>query len=694
MDEVDPQRRPAVRLAVQEFIAQVAHPRSRAILTARPSAQAEAQPAGSRRGDVLPLDDKHRNTLIGNLYGYYEPQNVRQRSADLIQRLDASSPGVQRLAETPLLTTILTIIHRPGYELPYQRAEVYERAVETLLNETHHQEGGAVQADEAHKQDVALQRSRLGLIAFHLHQIGRGEQGLPENDLIEALLDGFPGGVEDVPARREQIRAFLYRVSQRGGLLDERDCAFAFRTHRSFQEFLAGWHLARQYAPYNLPRQGQFIQERLLDLTWEEPVRLAAGYLAIGGEAEVNQFVAMVAGLGETPAQRDHAAALAGLCLVDLPTHRVERALRERLAPAMLEVFRRNPPSLPLPLRDDLGRALGELRDPAEPARSFDPRLHPGGMPEMVDIPAGPFEMGTSREDAQWLKENQNTETWDAEKPAHAVVITQAYRIGRYPVTNREYRAFIEADGYNPDRPWWSAAGRTWRTGEWQSDFSVYGEKYAEQIKKWVQGRARRDQPAFWDDRRWNGDNLPVVGVCWFEAEAYANWLTRLVGPAQGRPKGWAFRLPSEAEWEKAARYAPPGAAADGQKRFWPWGDAWDETRCNSVEGEGALNRTSPVGLYPHGASPLGCLDLVGNVWEWCLDGWAADVYAQRAARRAETGQPPADPCQPFQAARGLRGGSWGNDRSLARCADRFGYVPDDFNYNLGFRLLLSPKRF
>ena len=183
----------------------------------------------------------------------------------------------------------------------------------------------------------------------------------------------------------------------------------------------------------------------------------------------------------------------------------------------------------------------------------------PSEQNEIVKIPAGYFEQG-----------NDSIDALDNEQPVHQVYL-DAYSIDRYPVTCGQYRLFIEAGGYqNPHC--WSADG-------W----------------KWLQSQQIK-QPLYWSDNtKW--DNHPVCGVSWYEAEAY----TRFVGK----------RLPTEAEWEKAASWD-----IDRCDRLpYPWGEATPDTqKCNH---NNAIGQTTPVNAYPNGQSASGCYDMLGNVWEW-----------------------------------------------------------------------------
>jgi iron(II)-dependent oxidoreductase len=199
----------------------------------------------------------------------------------------------------------------------------------------------------------------------------------------------------------------------------------------------------------------------------------------------------------------------------------------------------------------------------------------PAGRPLRHDgvlIPAGPFQLGVDADTEPWSLDN--------ERPSHRVELP-AFRIGRIPVTNAEWQAFIDAGGYGQSR-WWSARG-------WQHRIE-----------------AELEAPLFWSadgSRRRFGHvediaaDEPVQHVGYFEAQAYAAWA--------------GARLPTEQEWEKACAWDP----AAGRRRRWPWGEsAADGSRANL---EGASLRPAAVGAYPEGASAYGVEQLIGDVWEW-----------------------------------------------------------------------------
>jgi formylglycine-generating enzyme required for sulfatase activity len=261
----------------------------------------------------------------------------------------------------------------------------------------------------------------------------------------------------------------------------------------------------------------------------------------------------------------------------------------------------------------------------------------------MVHIPAGTFLMGTSDRQVDWLAErDQLARKWrekgafSREQPQHPVVLG-SYTISKYPVTVGSYREFAKAGGYRCRR-YWTEAGWAWRE-------SV--------------GRLR---PDFWDDETWAGDaGLPVVGVSWYEAMAYCCWLTEVTGTR--------YRLPTEAEWEKAAR------GTDG--RLYPWGDAFDSARCNTRAT--GLKRTEPVGKRsPGGESPCGCAEMAGNASEWTLSQYRPYPNDGSDGRNAEDGE----------AERVIRGGSWYKPVLRARVVSRGMNDPFFADNDVGFRIV------
>ncbi len=671
VDEVDLDDRALVRRAVEDLARDFkTNSRNRYLVTSRTMAYfGEAEVSGFRKCEVQNLTSEQRNTLIGSwCKAAYGGDEAILQAGDLVRRLDMSDERVRALAVTPLMVTIFSLVHYNQRELPKQRADLYEHAVRIILTETYHEGEDAAEL----KKDWESRCRQISWIAFKMHADNLEDP--PEDKLIDSIWGDWGAPAEEELAR-EKARAFIRKVADRGGLLEEENGRYGFFTHRTFREFLAGRYLAGKFTPSGQGFLKQHIEQRLEDDKWVEPIRLLAGFLAIGGDDDrPAEFVRLIDGLGSDPEQKAQAVTLAGLCIADLPARdapSLDRVNTEKnIAGKMLAIMESNPPVIDMRLRNQIGRALGEIGDPRFIiSLENDVKII---LPEMIFIPAAIFQMGTSKEDEKILKE-QETQSWDDEKPAHDVRLSE-YSIGKYPVTNAEFRCFWEQDGYNSTAPWWSEDGRKWRTGIWDSDLSwISDEDTRKNYKEWLAGRPveRRDRPFFWDDSKWNVSNLPVVGISWFEVEAYCNWLSRITARQ--------FRLPTEAQWEHAAR---------GTKGFlWAWGNEWDSEKANTDEAEKKIGGTSPVGMYPNGASSYGAQDMIGNVWEWCLDWYNENEYKERLGKEAQ---------DPYGAqsgnARVVRGGSWLNSRNFARCSYRFRLDPDYFNHSLGFRLVCSPS--
>ncbi len=263
------------------------------------------------------------------------------------------------------------------------------------------------------------------------------------------------------------------------------------------------------------------------------------------------------------------------------------------------------------------GQLAGLLGLPAAPEEAESPAAVSPSQPiepEMVLIPAGEFLMGSEPHEDAGARSD--------ELLRHAVYLPD-YSIARTPVTNAQYAVFVEAAGCKP--------------------------------------------PAHWKDKESPGgrEDHPVVWVTWYDAVAYCKWLAKATG-------GTPYRLPSEAEWEKAAR------GTDG--RIYPWGNEWTSGWCNTREsGRGG---TAPVGSQPRGASPYGVLDMAGNAWEWTGSQYKSYPYVPADGR--EDARASAD------VLRVMRGGSWFDLGSYARCAARRRGRPDGLWSSMGFRVCVS----
>jgi iron(II)-dependent oxidoreductase len=279
-----------------------------------------------------------------------------------------------------------------------------------------------------------------------------------------------------------------------------------------------------------------------------------------------------------------------------------------------------------------LRRGSAVLTDlPPDPAPSDAARL-----PSEALVPAGEFAMGTS--DDYWA--------YDNERPQHDVFVP-AFWIDTTPVTNRAYLSFVEAGGYNDER-WWTTTGWDWRCESGKRTPAFWHRDGGQ----WLRRRFGRVEPLPLDQ--------PVQHVCAHEADAYARWAGR--------------RLPSEAEWEKAASWDPVAR----RKRRYPWGDE-DPTPRRANLGQ-RHHQPAPTGSYPEGASAYGARQLVGDVWEW-TSSTLASYPGFRSFPYKEYSEVFFGPDY-----RVLRGGSWATDPAACRSTFRNWDYPIRRQIFAGFR--------
>lgn len=554
------------------------------------------------------------------------------------RRLQTALPvreDLRRMAQTPLL---LTMMARTNQEsgLPDGRAELYENLVQELLWEwetvhrTYDEKDNAAAPAAVNEGAGGEDRALADILRAARPDLSRSHL---EQALSQLAYAVHTGGDEPVEIERATLEFWLGKVlphkaddptataaaaglattivnfiGRRTGLLVEVDVEdgeesqrFTF-THRTFQEYLA----ARWMATGGLGVRQKKIQEKLDDVNWREAIFLALGCLVSSVNEAYDDALVIVERFLRTP-----------------PQH--ERELARHLL--VSEAFVRQFTPVKLALATDPGAGSAVVALVAERLREV--------MQKRTLAPAQRLEAGLLLDDLGVLPEGLDD---------FLPVPGADFRIGKYPVTNAQFRRFVRAGGYGENggrRPaWWSEAG-------------------------WKQ-RQQRDwtEPRYWDDRQFNRDTQPVVGVSWYEAEAYCKWLN-LTAEGQGyKPAEMTAKLPTREEWMLAARNGQTTAPSD--EVDYPWNRAFDATRANTKESN--LEQTAPVDMYMDGATPAGVFDMAGNVWEW-----TADAHEK------------------YRDAFWLKGGSWREDAEWARAsAADFGAV-GYWNVDLGFRLVCVP---
>ncbi|MEI8131898.1 MAG: SUMF1/EgtB/PvdO family nonheme iron enzyme [Leptolinea sp.] len=580
---------------------------------------------------------------------------------------------LKNLSPIPLLLTIMALVNTVYGALPGTKALLYKRCVDILLWEWEQKRfsevGHLPRLSELLQQAGRVQSDLLVCLAKLAYQAHTSWRDKNRESLAEISVKDLQWTLCELHPQKSLTwtEEMLDCIRERAGLLlDQGEDTFTF-PHRSFQEYLAGVHLARQR---------NFVSESLKLLEqgdyWRETVLYAVGCL-VNNNQQYEPPAYLVEKLcperGEDTERAWQNIWMAGRVVLEMGANRLQdeadgKNLLERLRSRLAELLEQA--ALTSVERAAAGDVLSVLGDPRFDAACFHLPLTYRAKAEpffgLLEIPSGKFTMGSREGDKG---------AYDSEygNPGQ-LIMPYRYWMGRYPVSVVQYSRFIKCGGYDNDA-WWSEIAWSWRNGNWDSQ--VEDEK----LKNFLARRPTelRYQPIGWQEQQVYA-NHPVVGVSWFEARAYCQWLDSRLRQKLAEsnrpplPDDYEIRLPTEAEWEKAARHA--------DDRRYPWGDAdCDNTRANYADSQ--IDSASSVGMFPHGATPDGLTDLSGNVWEWTLTpyaGYPYKPYGQGDA--AETVR------------RTVRGGSWLNDSWDVRCASRLRLVPVNVNSDIGFRYVLS----
>lgn len=639
LDEVPEKGQQRRRLleAVDAFTAELGE-RAHILLTSRPHAFSDDERRSKLGGfqvlDLSPLSADQIDQFVETWFRAALPvlgwdhTTFHSRLHALQSVLHARTDLVE-LASRPLLLTLIISLQTTTYtKLPGDRADLFEEVVKLLLTrwqrilvEKFESSTPLLLPQLVNALHTNPDRIRAGLenLAFRLHKRQQAEQEReePSSDMQTEEAQGLFSTFVPENINPKEVLAFF---EERAGLLIRQSNGHYAFPHRSFQEYLAACHLVDRGT---VPRK-ELVDHVQEDLHWWRDVfLLALGKIRRGSMANALEILMTLVPepwTEETAVSEWQwwATVLGGQGLLELRV--TERApdspLTKLVMGRMIDWLARlvDLGMLSPQERSEAGDILGQLGDPRSGVD-----LDDEGLPEInwVVIPGGDFSIGRGV--------NQRSLRMDT------------FHIARYPVTVAQYAAFIAAKGYEQKRLW-TSRGWQWRKAMYR--FSPSG---------W------REQESF--------RNRPVVGVSWYEAMAFCEWLRGI--------RNQNIRLPTGEEWEYAAR---------GQsERPYPWSDSeqWDTEHSNS-ENSGIRHPTT-VGMYVIGATPEGVYDLGGNAWEWCRnlyrevrsmsDDWLDDPQA--------TGR------------RSARGGSWWSSWETNRCEYRRKFEPASSDPDMGFRLVL-----
>jgi hypothetical protein len=561
---------------------------NRILITSRPYG---LQPEEVKRLDLpeaplTALDDPLQKLLVDRWFHILRDDPVAATATAKAMWTQVSDRSeLADLRPNALLLTAMCVVFEQGHKLPEDKHLLYERIVDNVLHNRY----------EHDSQERRMALAHLCAIAYGMHT-GKGlcedfDQPRPELGLDEVgrLLRDFKQHSRYSEAEVKDVETTCAELLSRSGLLLERPNRRAGFFHLSFQDFLA----ARRLVDIDGQRLFDIFRHRCATKQW----RNALGFVFSKKlhDAET-QAVGLLEQLLEAMTDDDFGLAVAAAECADSIRGKgigLRPDLAGKLRDICLAAIERESDVKDRAL---LGLALGKLGDP---------RIHSArDRAAYFTIDARPYVFG------------KNNEPFQIDKPLLML---------KFPVTNSQFQEFIDDRGYERPDEFWSDKGRRWLA--------------AEKVR----------EPEYLKSSRFNAPNQPVVGVSFWEAEAFAKW-------AGGR-------LPTEHEWEAAAR-GPDGLV-------YPWGNEedWQDGICNTWES--GLGVTSAVGLFPRSRSkPFQLEDMAGNVWQWC-----SDVYDPSATDWTRE-------------VRVLRGGSWYTNLDSARAAIRVRFHPEVRGNDVGFRVV------
>lgn len=629
---------------------------SRIVFTSRDYAYRDWELEGFTSVKMAPLNLNQMNKLANKLYGKkgLGGEDAQNKADRLINSLN-SVPAT--LKDYPLFLTLMATLFLRGEKegLPTKKGELYYQSIMLLLDRW--TQPGLTEPSLADQLGCGVDKlyERLEVVAYKTHIESVTESDSPSNISRALLLDELfeIGGQEDIA-----IAKLLSFVSEQAGVLISPEARVFQFAHRGFQEYLAASYIYRLIQEEYLKPGAEddyLIVRSLIEARpqlWREPCLLLGEVIVQRDRKDrIWELIFSLLNDDRLPSQIPNDSArwwsvwLACRLSLDHEIFNIKTQkyiyTYEKLKEWTRELLNRGE-ALPTYERVEVATLLGFIKD-ERPGVGIKEKI-----PDIMwcSIPSGEFVIGTTPEQISFIQQQQWAKDWTftRETPSHIVELP-TYEISRFPITQAQFQSFVddEEDGYF-QRKWWTKAGLEW-------------------IKEG--GRPFPSDPN-------SPPNLPCTNVSWYEAVAYCNWLSEKL-----RCK---ISLPSEAQWEKAAK------GING--RIFPWGKEFNKNFCNSSLS--GLGKTVPVGCYKLADNPWGLdgpQDMSGNIWEWCTSIYEIidekifyyPYYSDDSRENMEVGN---------NCYRICRGGSFLNPPFLLRTAYRGRDRPHHRAKRVGFRVV------
>jgi formylglycine-generating enzyme required for sulfatase activity len=592
-------------------------------------------------------------------------KKAEQRSQTIIEFLKKEdNTALRELAAVPMLLQIMAIIWKDRQFLPKTRLSLYDTALNYLLEYRDRQKDiePLLPADEA--------RRVLAPTALWMQEDLQRDEAPKEavHQTMQPVLDMLEG--------QPRALAFCENLRDRAGLIADYDKQHYIFRHKSFREFLSALQLEKDALR---EKRIDTLVEYFNEDWWEESLRFFISKSddkmfdrfmhcffrsGVSRHLDANKQTLLQNLVKEAPLKKIDALvnALNNKDLNDNQGRYVMDCLKTIGTPEALKAIK-------VFIEKSRGNEanLDHARDIAADLSAQHARKEEKAV-EKAQFVTGQESFRNSYEDnVEYIKIPGSTYKYSVSK--EMVTVPHLY-FCKYPVTNKRYRRFISfLEGKEKEFPVkLPVTSFADKLIQFSKSIKGYSGYLGSDIKQWP-GKLRSGDD---DDKKFNGDDQPVLGVTWYAARAYCFWLSCLETVINRGEKledikdinrlASIYRLPMEMEWEWAA-----GGEPDGTIREYPWPKEKGGPNSKLANYGENVGATTPVGRYPEGATPHGLMDMSGNVWEWMENYYDKDEYGLA-----------------------LRGGSWINDSSILRCSARSFINPDYWYVNTGFRVVRS----
>ncbi len=566
-----------------------------------------------------------------------------ERTQKIVAHLkEEKNRGLRQLAAIPMILQIMAILWKDRDYMPESRVMLYEASLDYLL-EFRDKRRGIIPLLSA-----ARARQVIAPVAFWMQEkLKKDEVGMAEmHKKIQEQLDK-----QDNPPSVEDFCDYLVK---RAGLLVETGAHDYLFRHKSFREYLAGVQLVTKV------RSTRYLGNLVANFGqdwWEEPIRF---FMAQVDEAIFNLFMKKLFDSPVSEQLNQKQQLLLQTVIEEAPLKKVDALCKKLLDPVTTASRQR----VILDCLKAIGKrtaldALKEFRvkELAKNAdivdRTEEVILSLGGEVIFYDEIKNRSFRNPNEQNAEYILLPGGSYLSSLSEKEERV---EDLFFAKYPVTNKLYRIFITSLQVN-DSPALLSAFRK------ELDSIVHNNRwgigFGDYLKEGNNDLASHFRSRYDEDRKYDGEDQPVVGVTWYAARAYCLWLSMLDGDAE------RYRLPNEVEWEWAAG-GKQGTIGQSVRPY-PWPEEKGVPAPKLANYNSNVGATTPVGSYPEGATPEGLYDMAGNVWEWMGDSFVNN-----------------------ESIRSLRGGSWFNSHDALRCSSRVSVDPMYWVDYIGFRVICS----